>query len=236
MRRCLECSTGQRFRFSILNQNKGLSHVIRTRTDFLRGPALALFVSVALAPGSAALAEGSAERGATRAVTCAACHGPDGNSVNPEWPSLAGQHASYIAGTLQAFKKGERENVLMSSQVIALSDQDIEDLAAFYAEQAPARRTADPELVKVGERLYRGGDQERGVSACLACHGPAGRGNLPAAYPAVAGQHSVYTVNQLNAYRSRTRKSDPNQMMRNVAALLSDEDIVAVASYIQGLR
>lgn len=195
-----------------------------------------MLTSVTAAGVSVAQADGSAERGASKAVTCAACHGPDGNSVNPEWPSLAGQHTSYIVNTLQAFKKGERENVLMSSQVIALSDQDIEDLAAFYAEQVPARRTADPELVELGERLYRGGDQDRGLSACIACHGPAGRGNLPAAYPSLAGQHAVYTSNQLDAYRSGARESDPNQMMRNVAGLLTDKDIAAVASYIQGLR
>lgn len=182
------------------------------------------------------LAEGSIEAGKEKAATCAACHGNDGNSLNPQWPNLAGQHATYIVRTLKAFKSGERKNVLMAGQVGALSDQDMEDLAAWFQSQKPVHRTADPELVAHGERLYRGGDIERGISACIACHGPTGRGNLPAAYPALAGQHATYTATQLKAYADGSRKSDPNQIMRSIASLLNDNDIAAVASYIQGLR
>jgi cytochrome c553 len=182
-------------------------------------------------------AEGSVEAGQQKAATCAACHGPDGNSLNPEWPSLAGQNARYLEDALKSFRPGgSRENVLMLGQVAALSDQDMADLAAFYASQTRAPRTADPALIAAGERLYRGGNKDRGIGACIACHGPQGMGNPQAAYPALAGQHANYTAAQLRAYASQSRKSDPNQMMRNTAAMLSEEEILAVASYIQGLE
>jgi cytochrome c553 len=201
----------------------------------LRRSSLILLSIAWLAP-SATLAQGSVEAGRARAGVCAACHGADGNSLNPEWPSLASQHETYITSALQAFKKGTRQNVLMSGQATALSDQDIADLAAFFAAQPRQPKVADPALVRTGERLYRGGNKDTAISACIACHGPDGRGNAPAGYPAVAGQHASYTAAQLRAYRSGERSSDPNQMMRNVAARLTDTEIAAVASYIQGLR
>lgn len=181
--------------------------------------------------------EGSAEAGAAKAVTCAACHGADGNSPNPEWPSLAGQHASYIAKSLRDYKEGTRSDVLMTSQAQPLSEEDILDLAAWYSSQALTPKTAASEQVATGERLYRGGDKDSGTAACIACHGPTGQGNMPAAWPVISGQHAVYTARQLRLYRSRERRSDGDtQMMRNVAATLSDDDINALASYIQGLR
>lgn len=184
-----------------------------------------------------AFAQGSIERGKEKSVTCAACHGQDGNSLNPEWPSLAGQHEDYIVRALKAYRPGgARNNALMLGQVSALSDQDMLDLAAYYASQPRKPLTADPDLVAEGERLYRGGNQARGISACAACHGPRGLGNPGAAYPAVAGQHATYTANSLRAYASKERKSDPNQMMRNISGLLTEDDIAAVSSYIQGLQ
>jgi len=185
-----------------------------------------------------ALAGGDAERGKQKSITCAACHGADGNSINPEWPSLAGQHESYLVSSMQSFRDGTRENVLMSPQAMMLSEQDIEDLAAFYAAQTADRRTADPATVGQGERLYRGGDREKGISACIACHGPNGRGNPGAGYPSLAGQHATYTTNQLLAYRSNARQSDTtmNQIMRNISTLMDDDEIKAVSSYIQGLQ
>ncbi len=181
-------------------------------------------------------ATGSAEAGQTKAASCAACHGMDGNSVNPEWPSLAGQHASYLVKALHSFKNGERKNVLMSAMAMPLTDQDMLDLAAYFSAQKLAPAVADPELVAAGELLYRGGNKETGVPACLACHGPAGQGNQPAAWPAIAGQHASYLAGQLVAYRQKERTTDGDtQMMRNVASALSDDDIKAVTSYIQGL-
>ena len=193
-------------------------------------------------------AAGDAEAGKTKAATCAACHGAEGISLNPEWPSLAGQHESYIVKSLKAYKNGTRDNVLMVGQVMALSDQDMADIGAFYASQPMARMTADPDRVEAGERLYRGGDTDNSISACIACHGPAGRGNAPAAYPAVSGQHANYNAVALRAYKAGAgtqdssrasggaRISDPNQMMRNIAQRLTDDEIDAVSSYMQGLR
>lgn len=187
---------------------------------------------------SAAFAGGDADRGKEISVTCAACHGADGNSINPEWPSLAGQHESYLVRSMQSFKAGTRENVLMTPQANMLSDRDVADLAAYYAAQTAKKRTADPALVAQGERLYRGGDRENDIAACIACHGPNGRGNPGAEYPSLAGQHATYTTNQLLAYRASDRQSDAisGQVMRNISAEMSDDDIKAVSSYIQGLQ
>jgi cytochrome c553 len=184
-----------------------------------------------------ALAAGSAEAGQAKSVTCSACHGMDGNSLNPEWPSLAGQHESYIVKSLQSFKSGARQNVLMSSMALPLTDEDMVDLAAYFSAQKRAGGAADPALVSAGERLYRGGNKETGVPACLACHGPTGQGNPAAGWPAIAGQHAAYSAAQLAAYRAKQRATDGDtQMMRNVSAMLTDDEIKAVASYIQGLR
>lgn len=184
----------------------------------------------------AAQAAGSVEAGQTKAMVCMGCHGPGGNSFNPEWPRLAGQHATYTVRALRAFKTGERTNPLMLAQAMALSDQDMEDLGAYFASTQPQPQAADPGLAAEGERLYRGGNKETGTSACIACHGPNGAGNGPAGYPSVAGQHATYAANQLRAYRAGQRSSDANQMMRNTTARLTDAEIDALASYMQGLR
>ncbi len=189
-----------------------------------------------LGVSSHALAAGSVEAGQNKSATCVACHGPDGNSVNPEWPSIAGQHASYLATQLTMFRDGARENALMSPQAMNLSDEDIADLAAYYAAQPVKGGTANPDLAAKGERLYRGGDRNSEVAACIACHGPDGRGNPTANYPSIQGQHATYVAAQLRAYAAGERKSDANQMMRNVAAAMTEEQIVAVAAYVQGLR
>jgi cytochrome c553 len=193
---------------------------------------------------AASLVDGTAEAGQSRAVTCGACHGTDGNSVNPTWPSIASQHATYIYRQLQAFKgdpNGEnktRFDPVMSTQVIALSDQDMRDLAVYFESQdAAARPVADPDTVDSGERLYRGGDDEKGVPACMACHGPNGRGNPAAAYPSIRGQYAIYTAKQLRDYASGARKSDgPTKVMRDIAQRLSETEIAEVSSYIQGLH
>jgi len=208
---------------------------LTTKPHFLNAARLAA-AALLLAAGVTAQA-GDIEAGKQKAVTCAACHGADGNSVNPEWPSIAGQHASYLVDTLNAFKEGKRNNVLMNAQAMILDDQAIEDVAAYFAAQTPAKRTADPTLAKAGERIYRGGVREREVSACIACHGPNGRGIAPAGYPLLAGQHAVYTAKQLRDYKSGARKSDGDvQMMRNITAGLTEEQIEAVAAYIEGLH
>jgi len=182
------------------------------------------------------LAAGSKEAGQAKSVTCMACHGADGNSPNPEWPNLAGQHASYIEQQLRLFRGGERQNALMSPMAMILSDEDIADLAAFFSSQTARGGEAEPSKVAPGQRVFRGGNLNNGLMACAACHGPDGRGNALAKYPSIQGQHAVYVAAQLRAYRAGERGTDMNQMMRNVAALLSDEEIDAVASFVQGLR
>ena len=191
-----------------------------------------------LAVGSQCVAQGSASAGQGKAAVCAACHGTDGNSINPLWPSLAGQHAQYVTRQINAFKAGDREDALMSSFAAPLSAQDIADLAAYFETQTAMPRGADPELVALGERMYRAGDETRGIPACIACHGPSGQGNPLAGYPVVSGQHATYIVNTLKAYAAGTRRSDTsvNQMMRDIAAKLSEEEMQSVASYMQGLH
>ena len=185
---------------------------------------------------SSALAAGSKEAGQAKAATCSACHGMDGNSLNPEWPNLAGQGEAYLIRQLKAFHGGQRQNVLMSPMAANLSDADMADLAAYYSSQTARGGEADPSKFKAGQRVYRSGKVSDQVMACAGCHGPDGRGNAPAGFPALHGQHATYVAAQLRAYKSGARATDPNQMMRNVAASLSEDEIDAVASFIQGLR
>lgn len=183
-----------------------------------------------------ALAEGTAEAGQAKSTPCVACHGVDGNSLNPVWPTLAGQHPSYIVKQLKAFKSGARQDPMMSPMAAPLSEQDMEDLAAYFASKTPNGLEAEPSKVSLGQRLFRGGDEKTGLAACEACHGPGGDGNPAAQYPSIRGQHATYVATQLKNYRSGTRQTDQNQMMRNVAATMTDEQIAAVAAYVQGLR
>lgn len=202
-----------------------------TRTLFV------LAASCALLFGSvSAFAAGDAAAGKQKAATCAACHGADGNSSNAQYPKLAGQHASYLYKELMNFKHGQRVNAIMQGMVSGLSDQDMQNLAAYFSQQTMKPGVADPKLVAQGETLYRGGDPQRGIPACSGCHGPAGRGNPLARFPRLAGQHAEYLASQLKMFRSMQRHNDPNGMMRGVAANMTDQQIAAVASYIQGLR
>jgi cytochrome c553 len=183
-----------------------------------------------------AFADGNADQGKNKSTTCVACHGVDGNSANPEWPNLAGQHASYIVKQLQAFKAGKRTNPVMAPMAAGLSDQDVEDLAAYFASQTVHGGEANPGKLALGQKLYRGGDSKAGAAACQACHGPTGSGNPAALYPSIRGQHATYLAAQLRAYKSGARKTDQNQIMENIASALSEDEIDAVASYAQGLR
>jgi cytochrome c553 len=187
---------------------------------------------------------GSVQNGATKSAVCSSCHGPNGNSSNPEWPRLAGQNAMYIAQQLRLFRAGTRDNPIMKPLATTLSDQDISDVAVYYEAQTVSGLEADPSYWKAGEDLYRRGDKARSIPACIACHGPVGRGNLVGGYPALRAQESVYVVKQLNDYASGARytgtnvtQSDPNSvMMSAIAKRLTPEDIRNVASYVQGMR
>jgi cytochrome c553 len=203
----------------------------------------------AAAPGAATTPElpfthGKDAAGATKSAVCAACHGPNGNSVNPEWPRLAGQSAVYIAEQLRLFRSGLRANPVMQPLATTLSDQDISDLAVYYEAQTPTGLEADPSYWQGGQALYLRGDRARDVPACTACHGPVGRGNLAAGYPALRAQQSVYVMKQLNDYASGARYTGPNPlqasrngtMMFTLAKRLTPEQIRDVASYVQGMR
>jgi cytochrome c553 len=209
-----------------------------TKTTARFALALCLLIGGAAASAQQSAAVGSVEAGRTKSATCAACHGVDGNSVTPDWPMLAGQHASYIVKQLRAFKEGERTDVTMKPFADLLTEQDMLDVAAYFAAQTPAPKGADPALVTLGQQIYRGGVPERGVPACIACHGPKGTGNPLAAYPRVSFQHAAYAMKQLNAYAAGERRSDVdvNQMMRNIAGLLFEDERRALASYMQGLN
>lgn len=194
----------------------------------------ATLVALAVAQSAAA---GDAEAGKSKAQVCAACHGADGNSLNPEWPNLAGQHARYTIKQLEDFKAGDaRSNPVMAEQVKNLSDEDMADLGAYFATLTPAGGFVSEEQLALGERIYRGGNQETGVPACIACHGPTGAGDPMGGVPALSGQRAPYTIAQLKAFRSGTRSNDPNGMMRGVARFLSDAELQAVAEYVAGLH
>ena len=181
-------------------------------------------------------AAGDAAAGKDKSVTCAGCHGADGNSPNPIWPKLAGQHASYTVKQLKDFKAGNRTNPTMSPMAAPLSEQDKQDLAAHFSGLSGSTGTANPDMVALGEKIYRGGNTDTGVSACAGCHSPSGVGNPAAGFPAVAGQHAAYVTAQLNAFKDGTRGNDAARMMQNIAARMSSAEIEAVASYIQGLH
>ena len=183
---------------------------------------------------------GDAAAGATKSATCAACHGPNGNSAMAEWPKIAGQSSRYLYEQLKAFKTGARNNPIMMGQVAALSDQDLRDLAAHYTLQKAAPGVASEAAIATAQPLYRAGAAARGLPACAACHGPTGAGNGAAGYPHIGGQHAAYTAARLRAYRDAA--ADPKlpegnqKMMATVAAKLSDAEIDALASYINGLQ
>lgn len=183
-----------------------------------------------------AMAAGDAAAGKAKSAVCAACHGADGNSTNPVWPKLAGQNERYLVKQLQAFKGGEqRANALMAPMVANLSEQDMEDLAAYFASQPASGGYTSEERMALGKKIFHGGNGETGVAACMSCHGPDGSGNPLAGFPALAGQHAVYTASQLRAFRDGTRTSDPNEMMRYIGGRITDEEIDAVAEYAAGL-
>src|SRR5215469_4512616 len=187
---------------------------------------------------------GKVEAGATKSAVCSSCHGPNGNSTNPEWPRLAGQSAVYVAQQLRLFSSGIRNNPIMKPLAGTLKDQDISDIAVYYEAQTPSGLEADPSYWQAGEALYLRGDEAKEVPACVACHGPVGRGNLTGGYPALRAQQSVYVVKQLNDYASGARytgpdvlKVNPNAaMMLTIARRLNPEQIRDVASYVQGMR
>ena len=185
---------------------------------------------------AALFAAGNIEAGRQKAAICAVCHGADGNSSNPSWPNLAGQHAEYIIKQLQDYRDGRRKNDQMAPLAMALSDQDIADIAAYYAARKPGTGQTRPENLETGAHLYRAGDVTKGLAACMSCHGPTGIGNPAANYPRINAQHAAYTELQLKAFKAEERANDLNGIMRDISGRMSNDAIEAVADYLQGLH
>jgi cytochrome c553 len=185
---------------------------------------------------SAQAIDGDPEAGQEKSSTCVACHQADGNSASDMYPKIAGQHADYLYKQLKEFKAQEtRSNAQMTGMVAGLNDQDMKDLAAYFSGNEMTIGEADEELVDLGRQIYRAGAEADGVPACMACHGPSGKGNPAANFPRLGGQHAAYTVTQLQAFKAGERRNDAGQMMRNIADKMSTEQMEAVASYIEGL-
>jgi cytochrome c553 len=197
---------------------------------------LTVFSLFMLVSGYSNAAGGDPVKGKTLSQTCAACHSVDGNSVNAIWPKIAGQHASYIVKQLKDFKDGNRVNAQMTAMVAPLGEQDMEDLGAYFASQKTKLGSAKPDLIESGQRIYRAGDSQAGIPACMACHGPTGVGNPGALYPSLSGQHAEYTATQLKMFKTEDRNNDANNVMRSISGPMTNAQIEAVSEYIQGLH
>ncbi|WXL26122.1 c-type cytochrome [Ectopseudomonas mendocina] len=198
-----------------------------------------VLVSLLLTLGITGLAHaaGNAEAGQGKVVVCGACHNADGNSVAPNFPKLAGQGERYLLKQLKDIKSGQRTVLEMTGMLDGLNDQDLADIAAYFASQKMSVGAADPKLVERGEALFRGGKLDEGMPACTGCHSPNGAGIAAAAYPHLGGQHAQYIAKQLTDFREGNRTNDGDSMiMRSIAAKLSNKDIEALSSYIQGLH
>ena len=210
----------------------------------MRGAWSLLGIVLCAAPLSGAEPQAKADSAKGQSIAnkvCAACHGADGNSPTPANPKLAAQIPEYIQKQLGNFKsmpgkKAERENPIMGGMAAGLSAEDMRDVAAYFAAQAPKPSAAKhPETLALGRKIWRAGDPVKGVPACAACHGAAGAG-LPAQYPRLAGQYPEYVEAQLKAFRAGERRNDANKMMQSIASRMGDPEIRAVADYISGLR
>lgn len=173
---------------------------------------------------------------AEKSALCSACHGDKGVSSNPAWPNLAGQNTTYFIKQLKDMQTGtQRQAGVMAAVIATLSQQDIDDLASYYAKMPAARSTTPQAFVQRGQQLYRGGDISKHITACIACHGPKGTGNAQAGFPLIAGQHAQYTMLQLKAFSSGSRTNDLNHIMQDISSKMNDDDMAAVAHYIEGL-
>ncbi|MDG9669140.1 c-type cytochrome [Hahella sp. CR1] len=199
-----------------------------------------IFVTgLVLAMGMVGLAhaEGDPKAGQTKSAVCAACHGADGNSAVPNFPKLAGQGERYLIKQIHDIKSGNRAVPEMAGLTDNLSDQDIEDIAAYFASQPATVGSASEASLEKGESLYRAGNAAKGIPACSGCHSPNGAGNFPAGFPRLSGQHSDYVAKQLQNFRSGDRSNDgETRIMRDIAANMSDAEIKALANYILGLH
>lgn len=204
---------------------------------------LCMLVCLSVGLSASVSAEGDPEAGKAKSAVCAACHGADGNSMIDINPKLAGQHANYLSKQLHEFQLASktggaegRNNAVMNGMAAPLSEQDIADLSAYFASQEATPGATPEDMVEPGKALYTGGDAERGVTACIACHGPQGNGMQLAGFPDISGQHAAYTAAQLKSFRAGDRANDLNGMMRDIASKLTDKDIEILSNYIAGLH
>ncbi|WP_159657387.1 c-type cytochrome [Vibrio atypicus] len=188
-------------------------------------------------------AQGSIEAGKAKSQTCVACHGADGNSQLAMYPKIAGQHAKYIEKQLKDLKLGMtsggkqgRYDPVMSGMAMPLTEQDMKDISAYYASLPISNNTTPENVVEQGKVLYSAGDAERGLTACIACHGPRGDGTELSGFPKISGQHADYIKAQLEKFRDGSRGNDMNAMMRDIAKKLTDEDIDTLSKYVGGLH
>jgi cytochrome c553 len=195
---------------------------------------LGLILALSTNAHAQAQAAGNVEAGRQKSEVCQGCHGADGNSYSPEWPNLAGQHPGYLGKQLRDFLAGTRVNELMSPMAAGLKEADIADITAFFAAQTVIPEAAEPPPAQ-GKRLYQGGNGYSKVPACASCHGPAAAGNAPGLIPALTGQKAVYTAQALRQFKSGARRNDRNQIMREIAARLTEGEIDAVAAYVAAL-
>ncbi len=196
-----------------------------------------LTVFISLGVVGIAFAKGDAAAGQSKATTCTACHGATGISMAPIWPNLAGQGERYLIKQITEIKDGVRSVPEMMPFVGDLTQQDIADLAAFYASQSAPQGSTEEKYVALGEALYRGGDAKKGIPACSGCHSPTGKGNYLAGFPLLAGQNADYLAKQLRDLREGIRANDgESKIMRTIAEKMSNKEIEAVSNYISGLR
>jgi cytochrome c553 len=203
---------------------------------------LSLLICLVLGVSGTVLAQGNAEEGQKKSVVCGACHGADGNSAIDMNPKLAGQYAGYLVKQLKEFKlasqtggKQGRNNAVMNGMAAALSEEDMLDIAAYFSSQKASPGEAPEDVIVEGQKLYRGGDTARGVTACIACHGPHGDGTSLSGFPNISGQHATYLKAQLELFRSGERNNSLNGMMGDIAKRLTDKDIDILSKYIAGL-
>lgn len=191
-------------------------------------------ISLLLIASTHVITAADAVAGKNKASMCAACHGADGNSFNPEWPSLAGQNAGYLSKQITDFRSGNRKNAQMSPMAAALSDQDIADIAAFFSSQKLKAGATKEKYLSLGSKIYSSGLP--GIMACTGCHGPTGAGLEAAGFPHISGQQIQYVINQLNNFKNDSRTNDATGMMKSIAIAMTDEQIEAVANYLSGLH